>query len=401
MDGRYSDNIGELSPSLTLAIAARAKEMKMSGLDVIDLSAGQPDFPTPPFICEAGREAIDRGETRYTPAAGIPQLREAIAHELEVANGLSYSPEQVIVTAGAKQAIFNAIFCLFGREDEVLVPVPYWVSYPQMVAFSGAAIRYVETSRENDFRVRRSDLEGAVTDRTRGLILNSPNNPTGSVYSRDELHEIWSFCRRRSIRVISDEIYEKIIYDGRPFCSIAGVDREAVRDVVVVNGFSKAYSMTGWRIGYAAGPKGLIGVMGSLQSHTTSNASSISQWAALAALEQPGRSAAVRREMMEEFSRRRKYLMDRLRGTLDLSFIDPQGAFYLFIETSRFYGRRVGDREITGSIALCHFLLEDHGLAIVPGSAFGRDDYIRLSYAASLEDIERGIEKLERGLGTL
>lgn len=401
MAGRFSENMKELTPSLTLAIAAKAKEMRNRGVDIADLSAGQPDFPTPPYICEAAREAMERGETRYTPAGGISPLREAIARKLEVENGLSYTPEQVIVTAGAKQAIFNAVFCLFGKGDEVLIPNPYWVSYPSIVNFSGASVKFVETSLETDFRMTPADLEEAVSDRTRGLILNSPNNPTGSIYSREELHEIWSFCRKESIWIISDEIYEKIIYDGLPFVSIANVADEPPENVVVVNGFSKAFSMTGWRVGYAAGPLELIGAMDSFQSHTTSNTSSISQWAALAALDQREQSSAVHRHMVSEFSKRRDLILNKVKEEFHLPCVFPHGAFYLFFETSRFYGSRIGEYEVKDSVSLCRYLLEEEKVALVPGVSFGRDDYTRLSYAASLDEIGKGLERLKRGLDAL
>jgi aspartate aminotransferase len=400
MDGSLSENIGGLTPSPTLAIAAKAKEMKNSGIDIVDLSAGQPDFPTPPFICEAAREAMEQGETRYTPASGIPQLREAIARKLDEDNALSYSPDQVVVTAGAKQAIFNAVFCLFGRGDEVLIPNPYWVSYPDIVSFAGADIKYVKTSRDNDFKMTLSDLEGAVSNRTKGLILNSPSNPTGSVHSGEELHDIWSFCRDRSIWIISDEIYEKIIFDDLPFTSIAGVSEDAPENVIVVNGFSKAYSMTGWRIGDAAGPLDAIKAMGSFQSHTTSNTCSISQWAALSALEQGEQSRAVHEDMLTKFSNRRRVILERAKE-LGLSYIHPQGAFYLFFETSGFYGCQVGDYQVKDSVSLCRYMLEVEKVALVPGIAFGRDDYTRLSYATSLEEIEKGIERLRHGFETL
>jgi len=401
MNDSLSDNIGGLIPSATLAIAAKAKELKNGGIDIADLSAGQPDFPTPPFICDAAREAMERGETRYTPAAGIPRLKEAIARKLETENGLRYSPEQVIVSVGAKQAIFNAVFCLFGPGDEVLVPNPYWVSYPPIVNFARAKTRYVKASREADFRITPADLEAAVTDRTRGLILNSPNNPSGTRYSREELHAIWSFCHERSIWIISDEIYEKIIYGDQPFVSIAGVSDESHQNAVVVNGFSKAYSMTGWRLGYAAGPLDLVKAMGSFQSHTTSNTSSVSQWAGVAALENEVLARAFHEEVLAKFSKRRDFLVDRFENDLGLPFVDPQGAFYLFFETSGFYGRKVGDYEIKDSVSLCSYLLEDRKVALVPGVAFGRDDYVRISYAASSEEIEKGIERLKRGFEIL
>jgi aspartate aminotransferase len=373
MDRKFSQNIAELTPSQTLAIAAKAKEMKGAGIDIVDLSAGQPDFPTPPFICEAAREAMERGETRYTPAGGILPLREAIARKLKEENDLSYTPKQVIVTAGAKQAIFNAVFCLFGKGDEVLIPNPYWVSYPPIVNFSGATVKLVETAHEADFRMTLADLEGAITDRTKGLIINSPNNPTGSVYSREELREIWSLCQRESIWIISDEIYEKTIYDDLPFVSVANVVDDQPENVVVVNGFSKSYSMTGWRAGYAAGPLDLIGAMESFQSHTTSNTSSISQWAALAALEQSDKSAAVHSMMLSKFSKRRDYILEKVEKGLGLSCVFPRGAFYLFFETSGFYGNRIGDYEIKDSVSLCRYLLEEEKIALVPGVAFGRD----------------------------
>ncbi len=401
MNRDLSDNIGELTPSPTLAIAAKAKELKNRGIDVVDLSAGEPDFDTPAYIQEAATRAMGRGETRYTAAAGILPLREAIAGKLLNENGLTYSPEQVVVTAGAKQAIFNAIFCLCGRGDEFIVPTPYWVSYPPMVAFAGATVRCARTSMDNGFRMTLADLEREVTPRTKGLILNSPNNPSGSVYSEDELREIWSFCHDRSIWIVSDEIYEYMIYDGLPFVSAAGVSEESRDNVVVVNGFSKSYSMTGWRIGYAAGPPDVMKAIESFQSHTTSNASSISQWAALAALEETGKSKEVHDTMMEAFSERRSCILEEVENTLGLSCVHPAGAFYIFADSSKFHGRAAGRHIIEDSVSLCRYLLEEVRVALVPGIAFGMEGYIRLSYAKSLDEIRKGMERLKKGLDDL
>ncbi len=398
---RLSKHVRNLSQSATMAVSARAKEMKREGINVIDLSAGEPDFPTPDFVKSAGAGAIENNRTKYTPAAGIPELRAAVAAKLGKENGLEYTADSIIVTAGAKQAVFNAAFCLFQDGDEVLIPSPYWVSYPEIVNLTGAEPVIVGSSPEKDFKVTAGDIEKKITERTRGLILNSPNNPSGAVYSADELGEIGTLCAERGIWVISDEIYERIVYEDGLAPSVASVRPDVMPLAVVVNGLSKTLSMTGWRIGYAAADPELVKAMIRLQSHTTSCVSSISQTAALTALQEFDRYDASAKEMVVRFDERRRYLMEHLIRPRDLTCTAPQGAFYLFFDLSPFYGKQWKGGTIGGSLDMCSYLLEEGNVALVPGVAFGEDSYIRLSYAASLENIEAGTQRILSALDAL
>ncbi len=396
-----SRRVRDLSQSATMAVSTRAKEMKREGIDVIDLSAGEPDFPTPPFIKAAGVGAINENRTKYTPAAGLEDLRGLVADKLVRENGLEYTAENVIITAGAKQAVFNAAFCLFQEGDEVLIPSPYWVSYPEIVTISGASPIIVRGEPKNDFKISVSDLESHSTKKTRGLILNSPSNPSGAVYAPEELRQIGLFCRDRGLWVISDEIYEKIIYDGDIAASIASTCPE-VRDLtVVVNGLSKTLSMTGWRIGYAAATSALVKSMIRLQSHTTSCVSAISQYAAIEALKKPDEYASALRQMVDEFAERRIFLIENLIEECGLSMVFPRGAFYLFFDVSPFFGKSCDGNTVNRSLSMCGYLLEEANVALVPGVAFGEDHYVRLSYAASLDNIKKATERIIEALKKL
>jgi aspartate aminotransferase len=391
----YSENIARLRPSATIAVSTLAKKLRAEGRDIIDLSAGEPDFDTPGFIGDAAVEGIRRGATRYTPAAGIPELRSAVAASLQrdAASGWALNGEGVVVTCGAKQALFNTCFSLFGPGDEVMIASPYWTSYPEMVGLARAEPIFVSGPEERDFRLDADDLEGARTDRTRGLILCSPSNPTGSVYSLDELGAVVDWARERDIWILSDEIYRHICFVGDEGAKAPGLldlPRERVGPWVLIDGLSKSHAMTGWRIGYSACDPALARKMSALQSHTTSNAATPSQKAAFAALSRVEESERAIGEMVEAFRRRRDLVVARVRERLPhLGFVEPKGAFYLFLRVDSEYGE-----EVDGSEAWCSRVLEATGVAMVPGAAFGDDRYVRLSYATSDELLEEAIGRL-------
>ncbi len=375
-----------------MAISARAAELASQGIDMISLSAGEPDFPTPPDACEAGIQAIRDGFTKYTPNNGTLELRRAIAAKLKNDNGLEYSPDEVLVSNGAKQAFFNLLWALVSPGDEVLIPQPYWVSYPDMACLIGAVPKFICTPKENGFRLTLEALEAAWTPKAKVLILNSPCNPTGVVYSQKELDHFASFLAPKKIWAISDEIYEKIAYNSNAGSSIARSPR-LKEQTIVVNGFSKAYAMTGWRLGYAAGPKDVIQKASAIQSHITTNASSISQKAGVGALKGSSEPMA---QMVREFRLRRDFLLDALKKVPRLSFPVPEGAFYLWIDVSAYLGGRVAD-----SIELCRYLLEKHNVALVPGEAFGAPGFVRLAFAIQQGRLEEGVRRIIAGLSQL
>ncbi len=387
-----SKRVSLISPSVTLAITAKAKQMKAEGIDVIGFGAGEPDFDTPVHIKEAAKKAIDEGFTKYTPASGIKELKEAICRKFKNDNYLDYLPEDILVSCGAKHSIFNAILTLCNEGDEVILPSPYWVSYPEMIKVTGAKSVILRTTQESNFKITPQQLQEAITSKTKLLILNSPSNPTGMVYTKDELIAISNVLIENGIFCISDEIYEKIIYDGQEHISIASLSSEIKRLTIVVNGVSKSYSMTGWRIGYAAGPKEIIKAMSNLQSHSTSNPTSISQKAALAALEG---SQEPLYNMVAEFAKRRNYIVERLNSINGISCLKPQGAFYVFPDVSQIIGKTFKEQAIKDSVFLTQILLAQANAAVVPGSAFGADGNLRLSYATSMEYITKGLNRIE------
>jgi aspartate aminotransferase len=387
-----SKRVNLISSSPTLAITARAKQMKQEGIDVIGFGAGEPDFDTPAHIKEAAKKAIDSGFTKYTPASGMKELKEAICRKFENDNNLDYSPEEIIVSCGAKHSIFNAILTLCHEDDEVILPSPYWVSYPEMIKVAGAKPVILKATPENNFKITPQQLQETITSKTKLLILNSPSNPTGMVYPKNELLPISKILTEKGIFCISDEIYEKIIYDGQTHISIASLTPEIKKLTIVVNGVSKSYSMTGWRIGYAAGPKEIIQAMSNLQSHSTSNPTSISQKAALAALEGPQEPLC---NMVAEFVKRRDYMVERLNSIKEISCLKPRGAFYVFPEVSQIIGRIFKGEIIKDSVFLAEILLDEANVAVVPGSVFGADEYLRLSYATSMKNISKGLERIE------
>lgn len=385
-----------ITPSATLAITARAKELKAQGVDVIAFAAGEPDFDTPEYIRKAAHDAIEAGKTRYTPAAGTPELKSAIAKKLKEDNGLDYSAGEIIVSCGAKHSLANIVLALIDDGDEVLVPAPYWVSYPQMVRLAGGVVRVLPTKLEDSFKVTPEQIAEACTERTKLFIFNSPSNPTGAVYSRDEIAAIGKVLLEKGVWCLSDEIYEKLLYDDLSHESIAAVVPEMKARTIVVNGHSKAYAMTGWRIGYAAGPAEIIKAASSMQSHTTSNPASISQAAATAAL---AGGKEVVEERRREFERRRDRIVEGLRAIPGVKLpVAPQGAFYVFPDVSELYGKG-SFADAKGSVDFAKICLEKVHVAVVPGEAFGEDSCVRLSYATNMESIEEGLRRLSSLVG--
>jgi aspartate aminotransferase len=386
-----------IEPSLTLAMNSKAKQMKSEGIDVISFAAGEPDFNTPIHVKEAGKRAIDENRTYYTPASGIPELKQAVAKKLKEENGLEYTPEEISINSGAKHSVFNALSVVVDEGDEVVILAPYWVSYTEMVRILGGKPVVVPTTEETGFKTTVNDLKKAISKRTRALLLNSPNNPTGAVYSRDELFSLAASVEDEDIVIISDEIYEKIIYDDNRHVSIASFSDKIKEKTVLVNGVSKAFSMTGWRIGYAAGPKQIIDAVNRLQGHTTGNPTSISQWASLAALSV---DTDFMHEWVSEFRKRRDYIVEELNSIEGVCCTTPHGAFYVFPNISGLLSRSIRGVTISNSIDLANYLLEHGRISVVPGKAFGADSYIRISFATSMENIAEGMKRLKDALGS-
>jgi len=384
-----SERAAQLTPSLTLSIDSKAKAMKAEGIDVCGFGAGEPDFDTPEHIKSAAITALQAGFTKYTPSAGIPELRQAIAEKLAADNGLTYRAGQVIVSNGAKHSCYNAILATCQPGDEVIIPAPYWVSYPDMVRLVGAEPVIMPTMERNNWKMRAEDFENAMTPRTKMLIMNSPCNPTGSVYTQEELEAIVEVARGEDIYILSDEIYEKLVYDDAKHVSIASLSKEAYDLTITVNGFSKSYAMTGWRLGYLAAPEAVAKAVDSIQSHTTANPSSFSQRGALAALKGDQQSVA---DMREEFDMRRNYMLDRLSKIPNVTAVKPQGAFYVLVNVSQLglTSQNFADR-----------LLSKSNVAVVPGAAFGDDRTIRLSYATSIDIIKKGLDRFQDFCRTL
>ena len=393
-----SKRISQISPSVTLAITAKAKQMKAQGINVIGFGAGEPDFDTPSHIKNAAKIAIDAGFTKYTPASGTKELKEAVCKKFKIDNNLEYTPEEILISCGAKHSLYNAIVAICSEGDEVIIPSPYWVSYPEMVKASGATPVILNATKENNFKILPMQLREAITPKTKLFILNSPSNPTGMIYSKDELQEIAQILEEKGIYCISDEIYEKIIYDGQNHVSIASVNDKIKNFTIVINGVSKAYSMTGWRIGYAAGPKEIIKAMSNLQSHSTSNPTSIAQKAALAALEGTQEPIDI---MVSEFKSRRDYIVERLNSIEGVSCIKTQGAFYVFPDVSKLFGMSFNGIEIKDSLSLTNLLLNEAKVAVIPGVAFGSDENLRLSYAISIDNIKEGLNQIDKFIKTI
>lgn len=367
---------------MTLAIAAKAKTMKKDGLDVCSFSAGEPDFNTPQHICEAAKTAIDQGKTRYGPAAGEPALREAIAQKLQQDNGLNYSAQNIMVTNGGKHSLYNLMMAFIEPGDEVIIPAPYWVSYPEMVKLAGGTPVIVNTTAESDYKITAQQLRESITENTRLFVLNSPSNPTGVVYTPDELRAIAEVIVAADIWVVSDEIYEKILYGDTEHLSIGSINSEIFKRTITSNGFAKAYAMTGWRLGYLAAPLEIIKGVNTLQSHSTSNVCTFAQYGAIAALSGPKDDLAI---MKSAFSKRRLAIMQMIDAIDGLSYVKPQGAFYLFVDISQVE---------KDSVSFCQKLLKEKHVATIPGAAFGAEGTMRISYATDMDTIERGMERL-------
>lgn len=387
----------QISSSITLAITAKAKKMKEEGIDVVGFGAGEPDFNTPVNIQQAGIKAIENGMTRYTAASGISELKNAIVDKFKTENGLTYRTSQIIVSTGGKQCLSNALQAILNPGDEVIIPIPYWVSYPELVKLADGIPVFVETSEENSFKFTPELLENAVTEKTKAIILNSPSNPTGAVYNRDELNFISRFAKMHDLVIISDEIYEKLVYDNQEHISIASISQDTYERTIVINGLSKSYAMTGWRMGYAACSEEITKLMSNIQSHTTSNPNSISQYASVEALR--GDQSTVK-EMTLEFKNRRNYMVDRINSINNLSCVKPNGAFYVMVNISKLLGKTVDGEVINNSLDFSRVLLEKEKVAVIPGSAFGVDEYIRLSYATSMENIQKGLDRIENFTNT-
>ena len=394
-----AQTVQRVQPSVTMAISAKAGALKRQGVDVISLSAGEPDFDTPQHIKDAGIRAIEEGFTKYTiPGSGIIELKEAICDKFRRDNGLEYGIDEVIVNNGAKHSLFLAVAALLDPGDEAIIPTPYWVTYSEQPRLVGAEPVIVETRAENGLKLTAEEFRRAITPRSKMLFLNSPSNPSGSVYTRAELQALAEVAVEHGIYVLSDEIYEKLIYGGTEHHSIAAFGPEIKALTLVVNGVSKAYSMTGWRIGYTGGPQELIDGMNKVQSQEVSHPSSISQKAAVEALN--GTQGPVE-EMRLAFDQRRRYMTDRLNAMEGVQCVLPAGAFYTYPDVAALYGRRAGDRRIGDSVALCQYLLDEARVACVPGAGFGTGPHIRLSYATSMEQIERAMDRVAEGLARL
>lgn len=388
-----SDRVKNIKPSLTLEITDKARKMKAEGISVIGFGAGEPDFNTPDYINAAAKKAIDIGFTKYTPASGTPQLKKAVCEKFLKDNGLYYEPEQIVVSSGAKSSLYHAICAMVNPGDEVILPTPYWLTYPELIGLAQGKTVYVDCVKENGYKMTADRLEKAITEKTKCVIINSPNNPTGAVYSEDELKSIAKVIEKHGLYVISDEIYEKLVYGGAKHYSIACCSDYMKEHTVVVNGVSKSYAMTGWRIGYFAAPRDIAKAAASMQSHTASNPCSISQYASVEALTSPESDKFIS-EMQKTFGERRKYMVEVLQNTENVVCIEPKGAFYVFADVSACYGKKFNGAPINGSLSFADAAL-NKGVAVVPGLAFGDDKCIRLSYAISLSDIKEGLERLK------
>ncbi len=384
--------VAALAPSPTMALDAKTKALISQGLDVVNLTAGEPDFDTPLFIRQAAAEAMNRGETRYTAVGGTPRLKLAVSARLKEDAGLVYAPEEILVSDGAKHSLYNAILSLTDSGDGVLLPVPYWVTYPEQIRLAGGEVQFVQIDPTHGGELTVNDLKRALRPNSRGIILNSPSNPSGAVIGKANLQAIAEFALDHDLWVISDEIYGRLIYDGVRAVSIATFPGMRER-TIVINGVSKSYAMTGWRIGYAAGPSAVIKAMANLQSQSTSNPSSVSQAAALAALEGPQESVD---EMRREFDRRRRYAVSRIQSIPGLAVNEPKGAFYLWVDMKGVIGRTIRDRRITQADDLALLWLEEGNVSLVPGSGFGVPDHLRMSYATSMERLAEGLDRMER-----
>lgn len=387
-----SNKAKAISPSLTLAITAKAKKMKAEGINVIGFGAGEPDFNTPENIQNVAVTAIKEGKTRYTAASGIAELKDAIIKKFKIDNNLTYEQNQIIISTGAKQCLANVFQAILNPEDEVLIGVPYWVSYPELVRLADGIPVFVKTEETNKFKFTIESLKNSLSKKTKAIVLNSPNNPSGTVYTKDELESIAQFAKENNLIIISDEIYEKLLYGDEKHVSIASLSKDAYDRTIVINGVSKAYAMTGWRIGYAAASAEIIKLMSNIQSHTTSNPNSIAQYASVEALTGPQDTVEA---MKVEFKNRRDFMVDKINSIDNLSCVKPEGAFYVMVNISKCIGKRFNNDEIKDSLIFSDKLLNEEKVAVIPGIAFGTDEFIRLSYATSMDNIKEGLDRIE------
>ncbi len=395
---KLASRVAKVKPSETLAITAKTNALRAQGRDVIGFGAGEPDFDTPDHIKKAAIKAIEAGFTKYTPVGGTDELKDAIINKLSVDNHLEYKRSQVVVSCGAKHTLYNLAQALFEEGDEVIIPAPYWVSYPDIVVLAGGTPVILNTLEKDGFKMKPEQLRSAITDRTKAVILNGPSNPTGASYSPDDLKALAVVLTDTDIFIISDDIYERILYADYPFANMATVDPCLKDRTIVVNGVSKSYAMTGWRIGYAAGPEEIIGAITKIQSQNTSNPASISQKASVAALNGDQSVVAM---MVEEFKKRRNYIVGALNDIPGIHCLTPEGAFYVFPNVSGIYGLSFSGKKITNSTDFIEYLLDEANVATVPGAAFGSDDHIRLSYATSLKNIEEGVKRIKNAVAKL
>jgi len=388
-----SDRSKKITPSAIFTTIKKANQLKETGVDIVSFGAGEPDFNTPQNIKEKAIEAINNNFTKYTAASGIIELKQAIAEKLKKENNVGYSTDEIIVSCGAKQALFNTIFAICNSGDEVIIPAPCWVSYTEIAKLSGAVPIILNTTKETNFKITPEQLQQAITPKTKILIINSPSNPTGSVYTEEELRELAKIIVEKDIFCVSDEVYEKIVYDNTKHVSISSFNPEIKKRTILINAVSKTYAMTGWRIGYAAGPEEIISAMAKIQGHTTSNPTSISQKAALEAINGPQNEV---KEMVKQFKKRREFIVSKINSITGLSCLKPQGAFYAWVDISKILGKKYQNQLIDSSVKLAELLITEAHVVTIAGEAFNNQNYIRLSYAVSMNDIERGMENISK-----
>ena len=393
-----SERAKHVKPSSTLAITDKAKQMKASGIDVVSFGAGEPDFPTPQNICNAAKKAIDDGFTKYTAASGIIELKEAICMKFKEFNGLEYEPRQIVISNGGKHSLTNIFTTIINPGEEVVIPAPYWLSYPEMVRLAGGVPKFVVCSKENNYKITAEELANACNNNTKAFVLNTPNNPTGMLYTKKELEEIAKVIVEKDIYCISDEMYENLVYTDEKPVSIASLGKEIYDRTITCSGMAKSYSMTGWRIGYTGSAPDVAKAMGSIQSHQTSNPNSIAQKAALEALVGPQDTVAA---MRKEFSKRNDYMFSRISAMPYVDMIKPSGAFYAFVDVSETFGKTYNEKKIDDVFVFADFLLNEFNCAVVPCSDFGFPTHIRLSYATSMENITKGMDRLEGFLNSI
>jgi len=387
-----SERINAVKPSATLAVGARAKQLKSEGKDIINLAAGEPDFNTPQFVIDSAYKAMNEGNTKYTPVSGMLELRQEISKKFKKDNNLDYSPEQIILTVGAKHALYNVFQVILNPDDEILIPTPYWVSYKEMANLASAKPVFVETSSDDNYYLHIDKLEACLTKKTRAILINSPNNPTGHVYQQKNIEEIAAFAVKHNILIITDEIYEKLTYEEANFFSIGSLGPEVLERTITVNGLSKSHSMTGWRVGYIAGPLPVIKGIAKIQSHCTSNITSFCQSAAITALQD---TSNLLQDNLQTFRKRRDLLVDGLSAIEGIVCRKPHGAFYAFPDVSSFFGKTVSGKKIENSLDFCAHLLDTQYVAAVPGIAFGNDNHIRMSYATSEDQLNSAITRIK------